>query len=475
MRSSEDDIAKIRLSFERILKGLTSKLKNGDEQLVSEELAWVDNKINSLFRLKEKDFVKFKLLIDPKNQYEFTKPIDLSQINWSEVKFIRGNLSSDTASEFSRDVRKYNFDFFRPHPYDLLDTFVSFSIKVWSTSNEAGSFEAAKRGLFIIGNLYSNIALQEDPRLDFSKLFSALVEKLTFQVQQLVSSKYYTADNNSLIRYLSYQFHLTHFLDEKFTENNFENIRRGIFNSLRASIENNQLHIVKSFVRSLTEGSIVPPPTNNYSDLYSFVADKYRELEIENQTLLKKIPEYGFWGAYYAFTQEEYANLNSGLDNLKDSLAVQISNPDDQKIISDHIAELKLYVLKRYKYRLMQRTLISVLVYALFKQEYELVDFAFNFNQPSDAAATWSNKDIVPVDLAEILAVISLKYSFDNDLLFNMPDHHGALGYIDTFFLKAIKNWRARKRGDYTEELRNVLSTFSSREEMRRNPGVLEG
>jgi len=475
MKSSENDITKIRTSFERILKGLTSKLKSGDEQLVSNELAWIDNKINSLFKLKEKDFVKFKLLIDPNNHYEFTKPIDLSKINWSDVKITRGNLSSDTAGEFNRDIRKYNFDFFRPRPYDLLDTFISFSIKVWSTSNEAGSFEAAKRGLFIIGNLYSNIALQEDSRLDFSKLFGSLVEKLTFQVQQLVSSKYYTVDNNSLIRYLSYQFHLTHLLDEKFTENNFENIRKGIFNSLKASIENNHLHIIKSFVRTLTEGGTVPPTTNNYSDLYSFVYDKYSELHIEDKSLLKKIPEYGFWDAYYAFTQEEYRNLITGLNNLRENLFLQITNANDQKIIEDHVEELKLYVLRRYKHRLMQRTLISVLVYALFKKEYDLVDFAFDFNQPSDAAATWSNKDIVPVDLAEILSVISLKYSFDDELIFNMPDHHGALSYIDTFFLKAIKNWRARKRGDYADELRNVLSTFTSREEMKRNPGVLEG
>lgn len=468
------DISKIRTSLERIQKALVSKLKNGDEQFVTNELKWVDEKINALFNLKDKDFAKFKILIDPKDRYKFVEPIDFSNIDWSQVKVVRGNLSADAADESIKDVRLYNLDYFEPIEYDLLDSFLSFCIRIWSVAAQADSFETSRRALFIIGNLYSNISLRTDARLDFGKLYGSFIKKLTFQCQQLLLKKYYTPDNNALIRYLSFQFHISHFLKENFNILNAGELRGGIFESLKAAIDNEQVHIVKNFVRDLN-GSIVPSPTNAYSDLYSLVDRRFHELTITNNELLKKIPEYGHWRPYYVFTSEEYDNVILGLDDLIVSLTQLIPDQESINVIVGHIGDLKKYVLKRYKYRLIQKTLITVLTYAIFKKEYELVDFAFEYNQPPDSAATWSNKDTVPVELPEIISTIALKYSIDNDLVFNMPDHHGALGYIDLFFLKALLNWRVKKRDNYTQELSTLLNSYADRYEMKSNPGALEG
>ncbi|MEQ8878585.1 MAG: hypothetical protein RLQ12_03090 [Cyclobacteriaceae bacterium] len=474
MKSSSDEIKQIRTSFERILKGFMSKLEDGDEQFVTEELKWIDNKLNDLFKLRIIDFDKFKSLIDSNNQCDFDEPIDFSDINWDEVKIVRGPSSQELSEQKQRDVRKYNLSFFDSYSYDLIDTFISFLIKSWTTSIKVGSFEAARTSLFILGNLYSNISLLEDERLDFSKLYGLFVTKLTFQTEQLVSKKHYTDDNITLIQFLAYRFHLAHFLDVNFEKRNFENLRSGILLSLKSSLENRRLDIVKSFIRTLTEGAIVPPSSSGYSDLYSFISKKYHDLKIDDNETLKKIPDYGLWKPYYCFTSEDFEIVNNGLNELRTTLFEQISSDDDRAFIQNNIEELEIYVLKMYKYRLMQRTLISILVYSLFKMDYELIDYAFDFNQPSDASATWANRDIVPNNLSEILSIIKIKFSIEQELVFQMPDHHGATEYINIFLLKALKHWNNRRR-DQPEEIKNVIESFSSRDEMMRNPGILEG
>ena len=476
MASLNDDILQLRTSLERILKGLIFKLKCGDELSVSNELTWLDDKINELFRLKDRDFTRFKLLIDPKSQFVFVEPIDFSKIDFSTVRIIRETSSKDTAEDFNKDVRQYKLDFLGDIEYDILDSLISFLIKIWITSTDLRSFETANRALFVLGNLYSHVALREDPRIDFIKLYQSFSIKLVFQINELQSSRVYSQEYNSLIRYLSFHFHVSHFLNDDFPESKFEHLRKAIFNSLKSCVDSHHSDVVQGFIRSLTsDGNLAPPLYNNYSEFHSFVEDKFSELHIINDELLKKIPELGFYRPYYAFTQEDFNNLVSGLNDLKIKLFELIDDQESQKVIEDHIGKLKLYVLKSYKYRLIQRSLISVLIYALFKEEYELVDFAFDYNQPSDAAATWGNRDIVPVNLNEILSLISLKFTIDNELMFNMPDHHGALGYIDQFYLKALKHWLDRQRSDYTKELPLQLRSFTDRVEFRKNPGVLEG
>ncbi len=473
--TDQSEIAKIRTSLERIQKALMSKLKNGDEQVVTKELKWVDEKINSLFNLKDKNFAKFKSLIDPKDSYTLIEPIDFSKINWSEVKVVRGNQSSDAANESSKDVRLYNLEYFGSIEYDLLDSFLSFCIRIWSVAAQAESFETSRTALFMIGNLYSNISLRSDERIDFRKLYASFVKKLTFQTQQLLVKKYYTPDNNALIRYLSFQFHISHFLKEEFNIQNASELRSGIFLSLKAAIDNEQIHIVKNFVRDLNGGNIVPAYINAYSDLYSIVDRRFRELNIDDKELLKKIPEYGHWRPYYVLTSEEYDNIISGLSDLSKELLARITDDESTNAITSHIEELQSYALRRYKYRLIQRTLATVLIYAIFKKEYELVDFAFEFNQPSDSNAIWSNKDTLPVELPEIISFIGLKYAIDNDLVFNFPDHHGASRYIDLFYLKALLNWHFKRRADNKQEFDTILSSFTDRYEIKTNPGVLDG
>src|SRR5205807_914480 len=112
---------------------------------------------------------------------------------------------------------------------------------------------------------YSNIALRENKRIDFNKVYLDFNQKINYQISLLSEGKDPKA-KNTLIWYLSCQFHLTHFQHNDFSEARFETLRAQMFQSLKLSIDIDNTDIVKSFIRSLNGGAFYFPAVNNYTE-----------------------------------------------------------------------------------------------------------------------------------------------------------------------------------------------------------------
>lgn len=74
---------------------------------------------------------------------------------------------------------------------------------------------------------------------------------------------------------------------------------------------------------------------------------------------------------------------------------------------------------------------MKLLSFCLFKGNYSTVKHALHYHQPSDSNAIHSNKDIIPVNLNEMLHAVSFKYEMEQELSGFWSGNYGVELYLD--------------------------------------------
>lgn len=439
----EDKVTVIRVSLEKILKAIVIKVENGDQISAANELKWFDDLLFSIYDLKTKNFELFKELIDPSNRHVVIERPELSKIDWSKVVY-KESTAPRTSTQEAR--RSYNINVWQEE-HDLLDSFISFSIKVWEASANAEQFGVARRALYAIGNIYGYVAFGNNTadKFNFISYYNFLNQVIIYRLDSLLSAKRYTEHNNSLIRFMMFQFHLDHFKDERFGNNKFENFSTGILGSLKVGIDRGQPDFIKAFVRALAGMILRPAYDNPYAELQNVVKHRFETLNIEQNDLLRKIAQLGFWKPYYLLTSHQYHTLIEKLDKLEKDLIGLTNKEDISSFIKEKITQIKSHALARHKYRLIQGALVKVLVYSIFKKQYDLVDFALEFEEPADADAFWGNRDILPNDLRDIMLLMYQRSHIQHELMPSFPDRHGSPRYIDIFCIALLYRYSKYK------------------------------
>lgn len=451
----EDKVSAIRASLEKILKAIIIKIENGDQITAANELKWFDDLLMDIYSLKEENVKLFKELIDPLNRHVIIEHAGLSKIDWSNVlyKESKGPRSSKQGSR-----RSYTTNLWQEE-YDLLDSFLSFSIKVWEAAAKAEQFGVAKRALYAIGNIYGYAAfgINTPDKFNYISYYNFINQSLTYRLDALLSAKRYTEENNSVIRFMIFQFHLDRFRDERFGIEKFDNFSKGIFGNLKVAIDRNQLDFINAFVRALSGFVLKPVFDNPYADLHSTIRDRFDELNIEKNDLLRKIPQLGLWKPYYLFSTHQYISLSERIDSLQQELIDFVNSEDISSSIKEKIVQIKSYVLAHHKYRLIQGALVKALIYSIFRKQYEVVDFALQFEEPADADAMWGNKDILPNDLRDIMLFVYEESQIQHELMFYFPDRHGSPRYINIFCIGLLYRY-----SNYEREENHVVSQVQS-------------
>lgn len=470
MGNSKESTARIILSFERIFKGTIAKLEDGDKEYVLNSINWIDNKINSLFQLSKSDFQKFKKIVDPTSNYSINEPIDISWIDWINVKDVPSQYSSDSRVEKREDLRIFISD--NRLEQDIFYSLLEESLKLFNAGIRTKNLDLCFRVFDLIGNIYSNIVFSEDTKFNFRKLFSNYCTWLTNYLLNLSNKN--QDSNIQLLNFVCFRIHLTHFKQQHLPEERFDIIRESILQCQIICLRSKTDKIVKNFIQNLVEGGYTPSMFNNhYADFYSFVEKDLKP----NSATLNSIPELTFRSIKYSLNREQYNKLLSSLDDLQSDLSRLTTKDSDLEKISKFIYEAKEQALRWHKYRLIQRTLVSTLVYSISIKNFSLVDLAFEFNQPPDADAIWSNKEILPGDLDEILGFILIYRDIEHELMFKMPGHHGVTDHIEVFFIKSLKNWYLKNhlKVDLNSEINKYVNLFCSTLYLKNNASVIDG
>jgi hypothetical protein len=315
----------------------------------------------------------------------------------------------------------------------------------------AEQFGVAKRALYAVGNVYGYIAfgINTADKFNFVSYYNFLNQVVAYRLDSLLSAKRYTEQNNSLIRFLMFQFHLDHFRDERFTIEKFDTFSKALFRNLMIAIDRNQPDFIKAFVRALSGLTLKPVNDNPYAELHSAMRDRFDHLGIEQNDLLRQIPQLGFWKPYYLFATHEYVSLVDRIDSLEKRLVALADSEEFSSGIRERIAHLKSHALARHKYRLIQGALVKTLIYSIFRKEYAVVDFALEFEEPADADAIWGNKDILPNDIRDIMLFVFEESHIQHELMFYFPDRHGSPRYINIFCIGLLYRYANYKREEH--------------------------
>lgn len=429
-----DKLTSIRSSIEKILKALIVKLENGDEISVSRELIWYDNLIEKIYDLKKKNAALFLELVDPDRKFKHLDPFDYSMIDFTKVKLKEGS---------KRSKKSYSMTVIEAE-YDLLDTLFSFGFRLWEAGIRHDRFEVSKRALYTLGNLYGIVANSADPKKQFNYAlyFNYFCNKLNARLASILSKESSIKENFSLISHLVTHFHLDHLSSESLPKDKIEVLASSIFTSLKLCVDYDQEKFIDNFVRSASHRNLLPLWPSEISQLDRFISDKLGKEDFES-VLSKTVNDVSFEQTRAVFTQKEYIEVSDNLRSLRNQIE-KIVGPlsiEDVDLLNRCISTIDDHVFKRYKYKLTQRVLSNALIYCIFKEKFDTINFAFQFHSPSDSDAVWSNDDIIFHDLFDILRLISLRWEIQNDLIYYWPDHHGSPLYIDIYFIGLLNRW----------------------------------
>lgn len=429
-----DKLYSIRSSIEKILKAIIIKLENGDELTVSKELIWFDDLVERIFNLLDTKPGLFQEIVDPTKRFVYVEPIDFAKIDWSKVKLKEGNRNPNKSYPMSVIESQY----------DILDSVFSFGIRVWEAGIKHDRFEVSRRALYSMGNLHGIISMRTDENKSFNYVtyYNFYCQKLSAKIHSLLSKKNYSEDNGGLISYFLYLFHLDHFNTDNFPREKTEIFATSLFLNLKLCIDTDHVSYISDFVRSASHRNLLPLWPNEQSKLSTLSYKRIKKPFLEER-IAKKINDLTFNRVREIFTQKEYAELSDQLKLLNKEIidSFDSHSSEDTDLVSNYFKAIDDYAYKRYKYKLVQKALNHILIYCIFKKQYSVIDFAFNFHRPDDTDATWGNDDIIFDDLFEILKLISLRWEIQSDLTFIWPDHHGSPIYIDTYFIALIDRW----------------------------------
>ena len=438
--NSNSNLFVVKNSLEKILKALLIKMRSGDDITVPRELIWYDELIYKIYKLKETHYEKFVSLVDPDSQFKKIQAVNIGEIDWSKVKVVEGATTTAKTGEIT-DERLYRLSLLQSH-FNLLDTFFLFSSKVWEEGVNIENFDAAWRGTYSIGNLYSNIAFGTDTanRFDFVAYYDFFLQKLRSRVNLLLTKGVYNARNNGYIKFLMITVNVDHFIKDPFPSDRYALWRKNVFLNLKMCIDRGHSKFVREMIRDLSGKNVTPGfQMSSIFELRDFV--EQRVSNAEAQEVYSQLQWLNNKGFEYLFTFGEFNLYMEKLESLKPLVLQRLNSTEDQLELTRYFSNLEHYIDRKFKSRIVQRTLYDIFTYAIFKKRVSAIDFAFSYHQPGDADASWGGNDLTFLNLVEILILISNTRQTQSDLMFYWPDRHGTPTYIKTLHIAFLKRW----------------------------------
>ncbi|WP_424961007.1 hypothetical protein [Ekhidna sp.] len=266
---------------------------------------------------------------------------------------------------------------------------------------------------------------------------------------------------------LSFTVGVTHFLDiirrETFPiELSKEFFNHLFFNIRLLTMENDQLF--RDLIGHLTDGQFMENwisfPSSKLSRLSITARQKEKDdlnesIDFINDLRLRKI----------RITKENINLANKKIIYIHN----QIKDKSNLRIVltEKDVINLKRCLDQLYKARSVRDVVIYSLCHLIFQKKYDLVFYAFKYNQPDDSNATWTNTEIVPTSDLELMYLMEDQDTIEQRLIeLGWPDHHGTGPYVrQLIFLAIFFNQRLKGLFNNKEsDLGNVIENYCGKD-----------
>ncbi|MFP5082160.1 hypothetical protein [Pedobacter sp. JCM 36344] len=353
---------------------------------------------------------------------------------------------------------------------DLILKYIQCIFTIWEAATQKNNFTVQKYAIYIYTNWVYILERLSSDAIDFQqilKFFLRELGSLNISLLELESKK-----QNPLLSTLNYGILLNKIFSDDVKFENLDMYFQFLFNNLYQAARLERYNVVDQFIERCINSNFDPLNFGAYSHLYNLLDKKLKENSIDNnQALLKKVPELGFYKIRYLKNFKEYEEWVTSFENyLENEIFTKIETDDE---IYNLINNQKKLALKSLKYNLLQIVVLKVLTFSLFKSTDTNIRHAFNFNQPEDSSAIQGNKEIMPTTLSEILNYVDYSYNIEHDLFSYWEGHHGVEFYLHKLFIYIFYRYNPKKHY-YDEDPARLTKAFCS-DVLLNDPARVDG
>lgn len=425
-------------SIEKIGKVLVNKIKQGDTISVAENLEWFEINFSRLIELRKSNLEKFRHFVDPENQYIKQPRFSFENIDWTkisiEIKPPREELPIDRFQKlYTHNDRDKNRSAFQKYLKTIEE------INKTATDNKKN--ELSRKCQLVLGNMLNMLLSIDDDVVDFEQIirkYLSCLEQIFFD--SLKTTKPFPV----FVYYAGYSIHLDNIFNLN-TKNYLPILFDSLLTNIIRSINLGEGDVFKKFISQCIDG-----PYSHLSNHYVF--EELRKLNTNDIAHVSKSTEY----------YRKLKIIDSDDDLNKWMIDIQTFIGNDTSTVIQRFEDAAF---EQLKYNLLKRTVVKSLVYIIYKNKYDFLEFAIFYNQPLDSNATHTNKDIIPSSNIEIIELLENVFSIENELYSFWENHHGVSKYIEELIIILIcRNWYQSKRGVHSYEQVNLFDQQSFEE-----------
>lgn len=445
--TKKDELGDLIRCIEKISKVIKLSIGEEDTRIVNDNLKWLENFFYSLFNLRKTDYRKYIALIDPDSRH---KSVEVDIDFWNNLDFSK-IIELPPQEESNKNLVSLPlYNSVADNSYyerDIINIISNCIYRIWEISYQKKDLDTCRSCILILANWINHIdKIRDDKNVRYRNLIEYLVN--TLRSINVTQSKNKNPVRYFLTHYTSYSVWLSLVFKENTDLTNTDYYFAQVFSNIQFAISHGNDNVFLDFIKHCTHSTY---NSFHITDNNTALTTKYRKnLNVTRDLYdMQKL-------AGDVYTKKQREEL---LKLFKDKLE------QTENFQNDDLTAIDTYLVKALKYNQLQLQVFKLSAYLLFKRRYATLLSAFNFNQPDDSAAIWSNKDMFPVSFYETLVLIKNKGIIEDELRFGFEDHHGAEIYINQLLLILLYR-NIKKSQDLISEFKSFVNEQKSSNEL---------
>lgn len=423
-------------NIEKLTKIAVVRTNNGSTNTVLEDIKWIEDNYIAVLKLHDTDYQKFKDLFDPNGRYQIRQ---FNNLDFNLADFINseGVSSEHTTQKINKFTKKYQDIYNKDTHKDLTLRYSGSLLNIWNSADDKKNLILQQNILYTFANWMYIVDSLPSARTDFRGVLKSFLHELKQTSSQTIKD---TPTAHVLSGFLCYRIALNRIFTEDFGLENIDLYFEYILENIYYSIHFHKNEIAKNFISSIIDGNYFPHASGGYSKFYEQVNKTLSAAGYEYEQrsrILKEIPSL-FQKAFYIRTISDLTKWGKEFDNYIQSNILNLIDLDEKTLAEKE--KINKYAEVNLKYNLLQQIVIKVAAIGIFKRDYSIIEFAMEYNQPSDSMAIQGNMDILPKTLPDILNYLNNDHSIEHDLYRYWDGHHGVEVYLNEVFLILFYN-----------------------------------
>jgi|GEM_PF-5755345 len=453
----------------KYFKVVVLQLESANYKEAMDDLKWLNDQVFNFFHKSPKHV---KAILDPRNQ--FTKIETWQAPDFNDVEVINRPIENERGSGQIPQISPESF--YPKSNTEFTDELINGVYEVYTTSRHK-DITLGQFARYILNNVLIQISNTLDHNDQFDRkgyLINSFFRRIYLKNYEIVLQNSNAGAATEICYHTGVRLSLG-LLDR--VDLKVELVKpfcNDILRSLVLFIEKEKTDYFKWFVQAIINGGYAAKSSMyQLSTLRVFLTRQGVDLE----SLEYLFDDLDRSMGITVFSIETYNHVIQRLELLEAGIAkLEIFDKTMQSLLDD----TKEYFRSKYVEYEIALLILKLQVYLIFRENFDLIYYLHEYNQPDDSDARFSNKEPFPVYLNEVLDWVDQAKQLETELfeLNLIGDHHGISPYIDlTWLISLVFSFRIQWKLYISREdiLRAFIKNLSSRSDFENYRTLFEG